>query len=361
MSCENILFFLALVIVGLALLFAPVWLYLQYGWVSRRDEIMYILKHGAMEQYLIRFDKLKSGHKEGSSISPQERFKEIYDHDYGRNFFIIPLLLLFAVALTAIFLLVLTALHLVDYIKTSPLFDLPTPALTALVGAYMWVAIDFIARSQRRDFSAASVYMATLRLVIAIPVGYAFKSLAADAIGPFITFALGAFPLTTLTSALRRVANKKLGLEGTSAEETSDDIIKLQGVNAQIVERLNNEGITSITQIAYCDPVRVSIRTNLSFLFITDCMNQALAWMYFQEKLDNLRPLGLRGAIEIGNYVDALDADPSLAISKDENKRAHGAFPSFSKATGQGEQTLQIVLREIAGDPYAIFLRSIWE
>jgi hypothetical protein len=80
---------------------------------------------------------------------------------------------------------------------------------------------------------------------------------------------------------LRQLSEKKLDL-GATTVEASDDIIKLQGINRTIVERLSNEDITTVTQVAYCDPVRLAMRSNLSFNFVIDCMNQALAWMYLQ-------------------------------------------------------------------------------
>ena len=103
---------------------------------------------------------------------------------------------------------------------------------------------------------------------------------------------------------LGKLANKSLGLEAT-AEEASDDIIKLQGINKAIVERLSNEDITTISQIAYCDPVQLVMRSNLNFIFVTDCMNQALAWMYLEDGMNKIRQFGLRGAVEIKHWFDA--------------------------------------------------------
>jgi hypothetical protein len=170
---------------------------------------------------------------------------------------------------------VLTVLHTVGY-SANPLFDIPPIAIAAIAGAYMWVVNDLTYRARRLDFSPSDVQWGILRLAIAVPIGYAFAAVAAPSAGPLVAFALGAFPLTTVTSMLGKLANKSLRLEAT-AEEASDDIIKLQGINKAIVERLSNEDITTISQIAYCDPVQLVMRSNLNFIFVTDCMNQALA------------------------------------------------------------------------------------
>jgi hypothetical protein len=41
------------------------------------------------------------------------------------------------------------------------------------------------------------------------------------------------------------------------------------------------------------------MRASLSFIFVLDVVSQALAWVYLDQKLNDLRPMGLRGAFEI--------------------------------------------------------------
>ncbi len=280
-------------------------------------------------------------------------FERLYDDWYGRRLFLVPGLLLFLVGSTAVTCIVLTGLHRLGYM-VNPLFDMPDIGMAAIAGAYLWVIDDHISRARRLDFAPSDVLWGALRLIVAVPMGYAFAAVAAKSIGPFVAFALGAFPLAALTSMLRRLSEKSLGL-GATTEETSDDIIKLQGMNRPIVERLFNEDITTITQIAYCDPVRLVMRSNLNFNFVTDCMNQALAWLYFQDGLNTIRPLGMRGAAEIANLIDAYDDAGNV-----DHSRAVAAFPKIAKAIKQDPGTLQVAFREIAEDPYTIFLNRVW-
>ena len=158
---------------------------------------------------------------------------------------------------------------------------------------------------------------------------------------------------------LQQLANKNLGL-GATAEEASDDIIKLQGISKTIVERLTNEDITTVTQVAYCDPVQLIMRSNLSFNFVTDCMNQALAWMYLEDDLSKVRPLGMRGAAEIRDLITDYDDASTDVGRKAPHDRAVAAFPKIASALKQDPETLQIVFREIAEDPYTIFLSRVW-
>ncbi|MGC2499633.1 MAG: hypothetical protein WA374_17950 [Acidobacteriaceae bacterium] len=124
---------------------------------------------------------------------------------------------------------------------------------------------------------------------------------------------------------------------------------------------LANEGVTTITQIAYCDPVRLTMKSNLPFNFIIDLMNQALAWMYLEDLLDVVRPRGMRGACEIKFLMTDFDS----ATWKDaEEKNAHdiavAALPLLAAACKQAPQTLQFAFRQIADDPFTTFLETIW-
>jgi predicted flap endonuclease-1-like 5' DNA nuclease len=200
-------------------------------------------------------------------------------------------------------------------------------------------------------------------------MGYAFAAVAAKDLGPFIAFALGAFPLTALTAMLRRLAGKTLNLDATQ-EEKGDDVTQLQGVNPTIAARLASEDITTVTQLAYCDPIRLVMRSNLTFNFVTDCMSQALAWLNLKDQLALLRPMGMRGAVEIESLIDELDYEPAATPSAPDEqaaaqaKEAHdlavASFPKMAEKLAQTPETLQITFRQIAEDPFTIFLAKVW-
>ena len=356
MGTTNTLVCTLVTFAGIAAIIAPFLRYVSVGWRAKRNDIMEGLDADARVAYFEMFCR-SSGTLSAPAASA--KFEALYSRWYGRRFFVVPGLCLFLVSLLSITSVVYSAMHMLGYV-TNPLFDVPTIAIAALAGAYMWVVNDFISRARRLDVAPSDVQWGVLRLIVAVPMGYSFAAVAAPGVGPFIAFAVGAFPLSTLTSMLQRLANKSLGLEPTT-EEASDDIIKLQGINKAIVERLSNEDITTVTQIAYCNPVQLVMRSNLNFNFVTDCMNQALAWMYLRDDLDTVRALGLRGAIEIKNLIDAYDgAIKNEARREEERARAVAAFPKIAAAVKQKPETLQIVFRQIAEDPYTMFLYSIW-
>jgi hypothetical protein len=354
---------LLLIVAGIATLVIPPLHHVRVGWEVKRKDIMDGLSEEARLAYFKMFNR--SEPPPASATAASTEFEKLYSRWYGRRFFVVPGLLLFLVGVMTITTVALTGLHRLHYLATPPLFDfpnidLPNTAMAAIAGAYLWVVDDFISRARRLDFMPADVMWGALRLTIAVPMGYAFAAVAAKSVGPFVAFAIGAFPLATLISMLRRLTNKSLGIELTP-DEASDDIIKLQGINKTIVERLSNEDITTVTQIAYCDPIRLVMRSNLNFNFVADCMNQALAWMYLQGNLDIIRPLGMRGAVEIEQLMRDFDrAAPMTPEQQLKHDQAVAAFPLIAAAIKQDPATLQVVFRQIAGDPFTDFLCRVW-
>ncbi|MDB5863874.1 MAG: hypothetical protein JWO70_1680 [Betaproteobacteria bacterium] len=346
---EKVWLCVTLIFIGTFALVMPLIRYVTTGWKAKRKDIMDGLDAHARMCYFEMFSRSGATPAEADA---SKAFEQLYTQWYGRRFFLVPGLLLFAVGVIAVTVVTFTCLHRLGYMH-NPLFDVPDIAMAALAGAYLWVLNDHISRARSLDFSPADVHWGVLRLIIAAPMGYAFAAIASKSLGPFVAFAVGAFPLEALTSMLRRLAEKNLNV-AASPEETSDDIIKLQGINKPIVERLSKEDITSITQLAYCDPVRLAMRSNLTFNFIIDCMNQALAWLYLQEQLNTIRPLSLRGASEIKDLMDSID-DPAA-----DHDGAVQALPKIAEAIKQDPVTLKLTLRQVAEDPYTIFLHRVW-
>lgn len=344
------IFFWVLCLVGVGALMTPLIRYLAIGWHAKRKDILDGLSDDARLAYYEMFSQ-SEGVRTLDTV--MEDFSRLYLRWYGRIHFLWPGALLLAVGVICVGGIVLTVLHQFNY-GPNPFFDLPQTAVAAIAGAYLWVVNDHISRARRLDFSPSDVQWAILRLVISVPMGYAFASLVAPDVGPFIAFAAGAFPLGALLSFLRTVGEKRLELAATPSE-TEDDISKLQGVNKAILERLQNEDIMTVTQFAYCDPVRLVMRSNLTFTFVTDCMNQAIAWTYLEDKLETLRPLGLRGATEIKKFID--DYDNALAR---ENALTRKALDSIAATVKLTPECLMLALRGIAEDPFTMFLSRAW-
>jgi hypothetical protein len=339
-----------MILVFVLLAIAPVLRFLWFSRARKRDEILGYFDAGAVHRYLKQF-------RPADATSEQEEhraFVKVYDTNFGRTGFLFPILLLTMTLFCVAVLVTSFALDAVGLAKAAPL-NVPEVVVAALTGAYMWVVLDFILRMHRRHFSQTDVYHGVLRLVIAVPLAYAFTSLAPS--DPptrhfFIAFALGAFPLGWLLSVLRKLLYKRIGLEDTG-EAATDQILKLQGINGDIADRFKQEDIHTITQLATEDPIRLAIRANLSFNFVLDCISQALAWMYLGARLDEIRPFGLRGAHEIKSVIDEFE-DP------DHQTIASAILERTAVALQIDKHLLLNTFEQIGQDPYTVFIHGMY-
>lgn len=336
-----------------ALIMLPVVRFLRIGWHAKRRDIVDGLNEDTCNAYFKMFRRNDNLPDKGKAC---DDFFKLYDRWYGRMNFLAPTLLLFVSTLVLVLPVVFTILDSLGYVQ-NPFFKVPIPAIAAIGGAYMWVVDDLISRCRRLDMAPSDIQWCVLRLIVAVPMGYAITSFVLKEVAPFFTFALGAFPLNSLIGILRRKASKLLDIEPT-ADEVADDIVKLQGTDRAIVERLSNEDIRTVPQIAYCDPVHITMRSSLSFNFVTDLMGQALARIYLKDGLDKITPMGMRGAVEIKHFVENLNDEKDCG--EKAKKIAEATLIKLADALGQTEDTVRCVFGQIAEDPYTDFLYRIW-
>jgi hypothetical protein len=89
-----------------------------------------------------------------------------------------------------------------------------------------------------------------------------------------------------------------------------------------------------------------------------------LAWNYIDEKLNAIRPLGLRGSFEIRQFMEDLkrvekpiDRDPR----QNPAGEAKNLIPSIASKLGLVEDQIWYLFGQIAYDPYTEFIYSTWE
>jgi hypothetical protein len=345
---------ITLAVIAETAIMLPLVRFLTTGWFAKRRDILDGLSGGACRAYFRMF----SCGEETPVGEERAAFVKMYHRWYGRRMFVVPGILLLGVSSFAVAAVVFSVMEMLHY-TDNPFFPLPAPAVAALSGAYMWVVDDQISRCRRLDIAPSDLHWGTLRLLVAVPMGYAFSSIATPALAPFIAFALGAFPIGALTNMLQRTSNRVLQIEPKN-EEVSDGIVKLQGTDRAIVDRLAMEDVRTVSQMAYCDPVHTTMRSNLTFNFVTDLMSQALLRMYFGAASDAMAPMGLRGAVEAHNFVKALDYDGQEPVHVQERTLARATLAGVAAVLGQSEQATELALREIAFDPYTSFLVEIW-
>ncbi|HEV8142159.1 MAG TPA: hypothetical protein VGQ77_04830 [Methylomirabilota bacterium] len=331
-----------------ALLLIPPLRHLWTGWVIRRSEIVGALSENGVRLYFTQFYPMV----QLPDANLTAFFEQHYDRRYGRRHYALPFIFL---AITASLLLYLAIRAVLPWIRDGALLEtLSAVGVAAVAGAYAWVVIDVIGRCRSRELAPADLYLATVRLVISAPLAFALTRLLKDDAAVALAFLLGSFPTRMLFKLGRRVASRRLGLS-EAGDEGRSDLEKLQGITPGLAERFQDEGASTILQLAYADPIDLTIRANLSFNFVIDCVSQALAWLYFEDKLAVARRYSLRGAHEIHTLVRDLDGEDG-----DEKRAAQRIVDRLAAALELDATVLAEVLRQIAYDPYTEFNYDIW-
>lgn len=337
------------VAVQLLLLLAlmPVMAFLCSGWKVRRQSIMDGFTEVAIESYFRAFHPREEDGDGGKKL----RFGRYYSSQFGRRRFVLPLILLACIGGLLLCWSARSIPGLLENGKVGP-GSLPTLAILAVMGAYMWVAFDEITRWYSSDLSPNDIYWWCFRFAIAVPMGYAVADVFTPTVAGAIAFLVGAFPTAQLMALARRIATRKLGFADADNREVSE-LQSLQGIDLRKAERFAAEGITTILQLAYSDPIRLTIRTGLSYSYITDCTCQALLWVYVDKNISLLAKSGLRSAYEVLDLWLDLE-DPQ------EKDRAGKVLHEAATAVGCPDESLWNLLRQVALDPYTQFLYLSW-
>jgi hypothetical protein len=221
-------------------------------------------------------------------------------------------------------------------------------AVSSIMGAYTWVIYDQLRRLRSGDFARGDVGNAAFRFVIAVPFGYAL-GVFDPTFGVGLAFLVGVFPTRTLFTFGRRLFNQQFKM-GEAGSKGTSELEQLQNVGRTVAERFQDEGITTIAQLAWNDPIDMTIRTNLDFNFVVDCMSQSLLAIYVGSDLQKLAKYSLRGAQEVTALLDALkgsaDGD-SDEQGGTEGKIALGPAPRPLPARGAGTSTAVLIRRKM--------------
>ena len=264
----------------------------------------------------------------------EDEFQALFATDFGAKTFIIPAIILLAVGTVVLFMGYAGglgyAVSLGDPKHIFPVqpfgLKLELISIAAIFGAYTWVASDVIVRSHQWTLHPSDLAWYALRLIVAVPLGYAL-ALAVGAnpaasgatvpagIGAFVAFVGSMFSLDAITKALGTAATRFGMPMNSSPEERDDLIVKLAGVDDAKAQALSTEGLTTIGQLVTADPIRVSIRTGLSFEYVLNLINAALLWVFVGNALRFLAPLGLRGASDVLALDDAWGRADTQALA----------------------------------------------
>lgn len=332
-------------------LLLPSIIYLCKPWQIKFSNLLAVFHDDALKFYFERFFPAEPMPRDNEL---KNKFKQSCNVNFGRRLYYIPLALLGIISALGLVMVTANLLYWVDNPSSGFKDPFPPIAISAFLGAYMWVANDQLQSFRKLDFSSHDVYVCSFRFLIALPMGFSFSAMLNDSAGVPIAFFLGTFPTSTLFKYGKRFVNQKIGI-GEEPAEGKSELEQVQCINRTEAERFQSEGISNICQLAYSNPVDLTLRTNFDWNYIVDCISQALLWLYVEKDIAKLRLLGLRGAQEVHYLVKCFDCDDLK-----QKEIAKNCLKATANALGLSDTDLMYTLNNVTEDPYTKFICNVW-
>ena len=168
-------------------------------------------------------------------------------------------------------------------------------------------------------------------------------------------FALGAFPTKTLLNFAKEQAKKRFNISAEPSQAEEPTLHKIQGQTADMIDRLSEEGLNSSEHIANADPIRLLLRTNFGWKVILDTIDQAILFNYIGQKIEQLRPIGIRGAIEMVEVGKGL-----VSTDPDVKTHAEQTLGLIASKLGEDEHGVRNLIQTLVADPQVGFIFSLW-
>jgi hypothetical protein len=395
------LFFLVCWLLAVSVAIVPLVYFMCFGWPAREAEFIDKVRDGAdgaarMDPYFKKFwsEGLRNylaKRRAGTRTEPRARFRARYRALNGRSRYIVPGVLFLLVVGLLSGLVVETAIRTgydqyvtyytkeaqtesaavtdkivanaitVDRVKIGdldaafaplPRIQLSLSALAAIAGAYLFMVAQLIQECRSRTLVYSDLFGASLRLLVAVPLGLSVSVLASESIGPFISFGLGAFPIAQLGVLIRRQTATALKAGDVRADD--DQTVAMLGVTQSVSDVLAEENITCAQQLADIDPVILAVRTGLSFDYVLFLAAQSLVWCFLGKTASVLGPIGLGDVRAIWYLMQRPDAERKAVLDAVDGHFTAIATPQEPKAIDA--VLLQQAFAKIAIDPYTDFL-----
>ena len=227
--------------------------------------------------------------------------------------------------------------------------------LSGFVGGTLYALYSVVTRYRSQDIPPPLILQLAYQIILATAIGYFAPK-------PWLAFAAGFVPYAELTSWLRHIAQTWLGATtglGRGGAESaqslwSQGLEKLQGIAPLHRERLGEEGIVTIENLALANPLSLYLVTSYSMSQIIDWIDQAYLRLYVgDEAAVRLAARGILGGIELTEVAEELEE-----MTSEEDRKA--LLESLSGAVGTDPAGARSLLKRIQDDSQVELLSEMW-
>jgi hypothetical protein len=261
-------------------------------------EINRIFTEEALKNYIKAYGPLKEG--------------ELYKHYFDKKAYILPLVLNYLSVFCVVYFLLLQEnnFFIGNPYVIKIINNISVPAVFGFLGAYLWGHFEILNRFSDNDLNSTVFYKIWLGFLLSGIMGYIIGISIVAPLNIFIAFGLGAIPLKNIFDFLSDKTSKQLNITKTEIEYEKSNLHFLQGMNQKIMERIQEEKIYTVQNLSLTNPVKLLLKTNITWAVILDLIDQAILFNYLGEKIITLRDCGIRSALELTNLTNKVFCEP---------------------------------------------------
>lgn len=246
---------------------------------------------------------------------------------------------------------------------SATLAGVPGTVFAAAGGAYLYGVWTMIARYATRDLFPSVLHRTWLGILVGAILGPLVATPVKAPGDLLVAFAIGAFPI----KALWEWVQSKAPITTAKPLAPAQDWSALQGASSTLLDRLEGQGIDTIAALAVVEPVRLLLTTNLEWDFVLDLIDQSLLINYIGAGIEAIRPLGVRGAVEIATIDARLVASPPPGASPDaiatcarERAAAEAQVVDLARLLNVPETGVRNLCWQVNNDPLVEFIWTCW-
>lgn len=216
----------------------------------------------------------------------------------------------------------------------------------SLVRAYQ-VLVD---RSQSGLLTSDAMNDTWLRPLVAALVAPALAVAASESLQYLVAITIGLFP----AEMMRRRCMRRRNAFARRSRKTKPSLQLLQGRTEGIQATLREERIERVQHLAYRNPYQILLRCNLEWSTIIAFVDQTLLVQYVGARVESLRMIGIRGAIDMAAVYDRVVSSP------EDVKEVEPILRRIGEILGENEQIARNIGYTLWTDPVEQFLWEQW-
>jgi hypothetical protein len=280
---------------------------------SKKFEMRMLLQRGeALTKYLSAYGGTKQNATDSSAIqiSPETDVENIVEQVFqlhyslpeyvdaaAFNILVNSILMILAFSYAGIDNVVPSAL--MPYLRGNPYLK---DVIAGGLGALIWGIYEFCNRYREGDLPPDAIFSSGARLLFASAAGAIAGELLNDRLAWVVAFGLGMLPTSAIHQFIVERTRKALNIPDISSVAADPSLAFLQGWNTDVSEKFKRAGVTSVQQLACTNQFQLFLRSNIEWRVILDLSDQALLVPYVGDAIQKLRPLGVRGAVELAEF-----------------------------------------------------------